>query len=175
MKKNLKGELIMILKCVTSCKTAVSSVYISIYFKALSGLQGWERSSGRSEVSGELEAGLADTWPQSYMHSLLALPRAQRSFSTLGPICQVWKNRQHPTCYLPLQYLIKKALITQSCLTLCDPMDCSPPSPSVHGILHVSILELVAISYSMRENEHWFLTGLNQWSVLVFISMEIIW
>ena len=24
-------------------------------------------------------------------------------------------------------------LVTQSCLTLCDPMDCSPPSPSVHG------------------------------------------
>ena len=95
-------------------------------------------------------------WPQSYMHSLPALPRAQRSFSTLGPVCQVWKNRQHHTCYFPLQYLVKKALVTP-CLTLCDPMDCSPPSPSVHGILQVSILEWVAISYSMREKEHWFL------------------
>ena len=27
-----------------------------------------------------------------------------------------------------------KALVTQSCLTLCDPMDCSPPGFSVHGI-----------------------------------------
>ena len=26
-------------------------------------------------------------------------------------------------------------LVTQSCLTLCDSMDCSPPGPSVHGIL----------------------------------------
>ena len=26
-------------------------------------------------------------------------------------------------------------LVTQSCLTLCDPMDCSPPGSSVHGIL----------------------------------------
>ena len=35
-------------------------------------------------------------------------------------------------------------LITQSCLILCDPMDCSPPGSSVHGILQVRILEWVA-------------------------------
>ena len=28
-----------------------------------------------------------------------------------------------------------KVLVDQWCLTLCDPMDCSPPSSSVHGIL----------------------------------------
>ena len=27
-----------------------------------------------------------------------------------------------------------KVLITQSCLTLCDPMDCSPPGSSIHRI-----------------------------------------
>ena len=31
----------------------------------------------------------------------------------------------------------------QSCLTLCDPMDCSPPGSSVHGILQARILEWV--------------------------------
>ena len=36
----------------------------------------------------------------------------------------------------------------QSCLTLCDPMDCSLPSFSVHGILQASTLEWVAISFS---------------------------
>ena len=36
----------------------------------------------------------------------------------------------------------------QSCLTLCDPMDCNPPGPSVHGILQARILEWVAISFS---------------------------
>ena len=30
----------------------------------------------------------------------------------------------------------------------CDPMDCSPPGSSVHGILHTRILELVAIPFS---------------------------
>ena len=39
-------------------------------------------------------------------------------------------------------------LITQSCLTLCDPMDYSPPGSSVHGILQARILELVAMSFS---------------------------
>ena len=34
----------------------------------------------------------------------------------------------------------------QSCLTLCDPMDCSPPGFFVHGISQARILELVAIS-----------------------------
>ena len=32
----------------------------------------------------------------------------------------------------------------QSCLTLCDPMDCSPPGSSVHGIFQARILEWVA-------------------------------
>ena len=39
-------------------------------------------------------------------------------------------------------------LVTQSCLTLCDPMDCNPPGSSVHGILKARILEWVAISFS---------------------------
>ena len=36
----------------------------------------------------------------------------------------------------------------QSCPTLCDPMDCSPPGSSVHGILQATILGWVAISFS---------------------------
>ena len=47
--------------------------------------------------------------------------------------------------------------ITQSCLTLCDPMNCSPPGSSVHGVFQARILEWVAISSSiyihMRERD----------------------
>ena len=39
-------------------------------------------------------------------------------------------------------------LVAQSCLTLCDTMDCSPPGSSVHGILQARILEWVAIPFS---------------------------
>ena len=37
----------------------------------------------------------------------------------------------------------------QSCLTLCNPIDSSPPGSSVHGILQASMLGWVAISFSM--------------------------
>ena len=40
--------------------------------------------------------------------------------------------------------------VSQSHLTLCDPMDCSPPGSSVLGIFQARILEWVAISYSRR-------------------------
>ena len=41
-----------------------------------------------------------------------------------------------------------KSLVTESCLTLCSPADCSPPGSSIHGILQARILECVAISFS---------------------------
>ena len=41
-----------------------------------------------------------------------------------------------------------KALVSQWYLTLCDPMDYSPPGSSVHRILQARIVEWVAISYS---------------------------
>ena len=40
------------------------------------------------------------------------------------------------------------AVVAQSCPTLCDPMDYSPPGSSVHGILQARILERVAIPFS---------------------------
>ena len=43
--------------------------------------------------------------------------------------------------------------ITQSCLTLCDPMDYSPLGSSVHGILQATIQEWVAIPFS-RASSH---------------------
>ena len=39
-------------------------------------------------------------------------------------------------------------LVTKLCLTLCDPMDGSPPGSSVHGISQARILEWVAISFT---------------------------
>ena len=40
------------------------------------------------------------------------------------------------------------AKLLQSCLTLCDTMDCSPRGSSVHGIFQARILEWIAISFS---------------------------
>ena len=45
-----------------------------------------------------------------------------------------------------------KVLVSQSCPTLCDPMDCSPPGSSVRGILQARILEWVGLSFPSPEN-----------------------
>ena len=44
-------------------------------------------------------------------------------------------------------------LVAQSCPTLCDPMDCSPPGSSVHRIFQTRILEWVAISSSRGSSQ----------------------
>ena len=53
--------------------------------------------------------------------------------------------------------LMCSVLITQSCLTILDPMDCSLPGFSVHGVFQARILEWVAISFlscnKMKEME----------------------
>ena len=46
-----------------------------------------------------------------------------------------------------------KVLVTQLCPTLCDPMDCSPPCSSVHGILQARMLEWVAIRFSRGSSQ----------------------
>ena len=38
--------------------------------------------------------------------------------------------------------------VAQSCPTLCDPMDCSLPCSSIHGIFQARVLEWIAISFS---------------------------
>ena len=46
-----------------------------------------------------------------------------------------------------------QVLVAQSCLTLCDPMDCSPSCFSVHGIFQARILECVHISFSKGSSQ----------------------
>ena len=75
-------------------------------------------------------------------------------------------HRRHPTrllhpwdspgkntgvgCHFLLQFMKVKSEseVAQSCLTLHDPMDCSLPGSSVHGIFQARILEWVAIAFS---------------------------
>ena len=59
--------------------------------------------------------------------------------------------RGHPLDWNPksnLDLLVILVLATQLCPTPCEPMDCSSPDSSVHGILQANILEWVAIPFS---------------------------
>ena len=53
-------------------------------------------------------------------------------------------------CHFLLQYMKMKSEseVAQSCPTLCDPMDCSLPGSSVHGIFQARVLEWGAIAFS---------------------------
>ena len=58
--------------------------------------------------------------------------------------------------YLSLSLMRKvqvKSEVAQSCLTLCDPMDCSPPGSCVHEILQARILEWVAFPFSKGSSQ----------------------
>ena len=60
-------------------------------------------------------------------------------------------NPQNNLCQCTLKM---KVLVCWSCVTLCDPMDCSLLGSSVHGILQARILEWVAIPFSRGSSQH---------------------
>ena len=61
-------------------------------------------------------------------------------------------------------------LFFQSCLTLCDPIDCSPPGSSVHGILQARILEWVAMPCSRGSSWPSNRTCISYFSCIVFFT-----
>ena len=56
-----------------------------------------------------------------------------------------WSGLPFPS---PMHERKSESEVTQSCLTLSDPMDCSLPGPSIHGIFQARVLEWVAIAFS---------------------------
>ena len=66
-------------------------------------------------------------------------------------------------------YLIAvSCLVDKSCLTLCEPMDCSPTGSSIHGILLARKLKWVAISFSRGSSQH------RDWAPVSCISRQIL-
>ena len=50
-------------------------------------------------------------------------------------------------------YVLYSCMYAQSCLTLCDPLDCSPPGSSLHRIFQARILNWVTISFSRDSSQ----------------------
>ena len=70
------------------------------------------------------------------------------------------RNLNHWWFYLDIQAILEpsismkvKVLVAQSCLTLCNPVDCGLPGPSVHGILQARILKWVDIPFSRESSQ----------------------
>ena len=60
-----------------------------------------------------------------------------------------WSGLPYPS---PIMKVKSESEVTQSCLTLSDPMDCSLPGSSVHGISEGRVLEWGAIAFSGESN-----------------------
>ena len=61
-----------------------------------------------------------------------------------------------------IHFCLMKVLVIQSCPTLCNPMNCSLPGSSVHGILQAWILEWVAMPFSKGSSQP------RDWPVFLF-------
>ena len=70
--------------------------------------------------------------------------------TSLGPSGGAWKFRQKGTilAVMGVGVHVRTCSVAQLCGILCDPMDCSPPGSSVHGISQSRILEWLAIPSS---------------------------
>ena len=91
--------------------------------------------------SGEQTNSVIYTYICSFLDSLLTLYFVEPFWFTA-----IFRRSYRYFLYSPHTCL--KVLVTYSCPTLCDPMDCSLPGLSVNGILQARILEWVAIPFS---------------------------
>ena len=103
---------------------------------------------------------------ESNMETYPALCKIEIQFSCLVVSSSLRPHRQQPTwlrcpwdspgkntgvgCHFLLQCMKVKreSQVAQLCPTLCDPMDCSLPGSSIHGIFQARVLEWGAIAFS---------------------------
>ena len=83
----------------------------------------------------------------------------------------MWKTRLklHSITQCICLFFIRLCVCAQSCWTLCNSMDCSPPGSSVHGIFQARILEWVAISFSRGSS------GPRDWTYVSCIGRQILY
>ena len=105
----------------------------------------------------------AISWSSLHTHRFLSskheIQRIKLQFYSASKVTfrpmKVWETLTHIKSMLFLPFLANYLIFMwvhvkslQSCLTLCNPMNCSPPGSSVFRILQARILEWVAISFS---------------------------
>ena len=118
---------------------------------------------GSSAASRQKSPPLLGLVPLSWDRSVASLLGSQRSVSS-GALTKCSDSSSPPLLLLFLEMLSSMCLlgylchfpyvkIAQSCPTLCNPTDCSPPGFSVHGILQARILEWVIVPFSKGSSQ----------------------
>ena len=122
-------------------------------------LRNWLFASGSqsigASVSAVLPVNIQDWFPLGLTGLIfLKSKRLSRVFSNttaekhqfFGALPSLW-SKSH------IHTWVRVSEVTQSCPTLCDPIDCSLPGSSVHGIFQAIVLEWIAISFSMGSSQ----------------------
>ena len=102
------------------------------------------------------EAGCHQDWFNRGMYNT-----KHTAWHTVGLHCDfclnsIWGASMFQTPNLAphaLSHILSCVLVAQSCPTLCDPIDYSPPGSSAHGFLQARILELVVIPFSRGSSQ----------------------
>ena len=85
------------------------------------------------------------------LHGMLQRPLQSLTFILVSSEPSFSPTGANPWLYTFFHYQHEYACessIAQPCLTLCNPVDCSPPGSSVHGILQATVLEWIATVFS---------------------------
>ena len=107
---------------------------------------------------------LVNTW---YCLFALATPTGLQWFLTMVSVFIPWITNEIACAVF---------LVAQLCPTLCDPMDCSPPGSSVHGILQARILEWAAVSRgSSRSRDRTQVSHVAGGFFTIWTTMEAPW
>ena len=110
-------------------------------------------SSPGSPILGILQASILEWVAISSSRGLYPILQAMKKICTQrilfwGPTCATCGILVPLPVIEPGPSAVRVSEVTQSCLTLCNPMDCSLPDFSVHEILQARILKCFAISCS---------------------------
>ena len=82
-------------------------------------------------------------------------------------------SRQEHWSGLPFPSPMRESEVTQSCPTLSDPMDCSPPGSSVHGIFQARVLEWVAVPSPVLHYTYKITSVLLKLYLLLFVIIQL--
>ena len=124
-----------------------------------------EQTYGHGEREGEGEMDGRGTWKLTLPYALSDSVRPHRRQPTRLP--RPWDSPGKNTglgCHFLLQCMKVKSEseVTQSCLTLRDPVDCSLPGSSVHGISQARVLEWGAIAFCKIDSQQEFAVWLRK-------------
>ena len=139
----VKGQIANAPFSVTGCSSVTTS--ISVKLQLLVTCQGWDMITGCDSFWVPQSHALAQVsiwlWQLKSQHILVSCVPRNRSWSTRCLHIGLW----HQACSTVEG-------CASVCPTLCDPMDCSLPGSSFHGILQARILKWVAISYTRESS-----------------------